>query len=514
MIRAPDRFTFKTQLLSGLPSAMVSFIFDKGCSAEASSTRMILYYAREAEEIFRKKKRYQERRRLVETLTSSKDSTKPKPSAPSAKPECSLEGSREHNQDPRPPPDRSRFRERPKRRYSGDTTKDRRPPASGERSARYDPASSSKKSDDPKPPPTCFKCGGIGHYSTDKKCPENQGHAFAKPSKPNPGARMYAARDEHDGHEGCEPVKEETTPEGPDSPEGVRLAAAHSDPEDYEPDFIGSQYSSEGELYPLSSDYEPTRSDDEGSERFGAVRELPMGYESDYGTDDCPSMQSVSDSEDEDEDASISVQGEPLDSSLSQKLCNSEEEIGPIPCERLGVILDGPVPNNSNLRRPPALRKSSKKISRPARTERENRCYIVRMKIHGLEANVLLDSGCTSDSVSPEFTVAANLKVHELEEPVPLQLGTVGSRSKINFGLFSDFELDSLRGNHYFDVINIDRYDAIVGTVFMRKHGIVLDFERDEVRLQGRILNTILESKSTFRQVRRHAMRTQPVQDE
>lgn len=30
MIRAPDCFTFKTQLLSGLPSAMVPFIFEKG----------------------------------------------------------------------------------------------------------------------------------------------------------------------------------------------------------------------------------------------------------------------------------------------------------------------------------------------------------------------------------------------------------------------------------------------------------------------------------------------------
>jgi hypothetical protein len=48
----------------------------------------------------------------------------------------------------------------------------------------------------------------------------------------------------------------------------------------------------------------------------------------------------------------------------------------------------------------------------------------------------------------------------------------------------------------------------------MRKHGIVLDFERDEVHLRGRILNTVLGSKSTFQQVRRYAMRTQPVQDE
>ncbi|KAF8236147.1 hypothetical protein L208DRAFT_1253068, partial [Tricholoma matsutake] len=33
----------------------------------------------------------------------------------------------------------------------------------------------------------------------------------------------------------------------------------------------------------------------------------------------------------------------------------------------------------------------------------------------------------------------------------------------------------------YFDVINIDQYDAIVGTVFMRKHGIMLDFEQDKL---------------------------------
>ncbi|KAF8233082.1 hypothetical protein L208DRAFT_1148457, partial [Tricholoma matsutake] len=110
------------------------------------------------------------------------------------------------------------------------------------------------------------------------------------------------------------------------------------------------------------------------------------------------------------------------------------------------------------------------------------------MKIHSLKANVLLDSGCTSDSVSPEFTVSANLKVHELEEPIPLQLGMVGSQSKINFGLFSEFELQGIRGEHYFDVVNLDRYDMIVGTMFMRKHGIILDFERDEVHLKGKVV--------------------------
>ncbi|KAF8239476.1 hypothetical protein L208DRAFT_1237013 [Tricholoma matsutake] len=122
------------------------------------------------------------------------------------------------------------------------------------------------------------------------------------------------------------------------------------------------------------------------------------------------------------------------------------------------------------------------------------------MKLHELEAFILLNSGCTSDLISPEFAMSANLKAHELEELVPLQLGTIGSCSKINFGLFTDFEIGEIKNNHYFDVVNIDRYDAILGTIFMRKHGIVLDFERDEVRVKGKCLNTIIEGPNTFKQ--------------
>ena len=174
--------------------------------------------------------------------------------------------------------------------------------------------------------------------------------------------------------------------------------------------------------------------------------------------------------------------------------------------ERLGVMVDNLFNATAKFRGPRVLRKSSKKIVRPPHTEKDNRCFVAKMKLHDLEAYVLLDSGCTSDSTSPEFATSANLKVHELEEPVPLQLGTVGSRSKINFGLFSDFEIGEIKGTHYFDVVNIDRYDVIVGTVFMRKHGIVLDFERDEVRVKGKVLETIVEGESTFRQVHRYVM--------
>ncbi|KAF8224849.1 hypothetical protein L208DRAFT_1308881 [Tricholoma matsutake] len=110
--------------------------------------------------------------------------------------------------------------------------------------------------------------------------------------------------------------------------------------------------------------------------------------------------------------------------------------------------------------------------------------------LHNLKAYILLNSSCTTDSISPEFAMSANLKAHELEEPVPLQLGTVGSCLKINFGLFTNFEISGVVNTHYFDVVNINRYDAILGTMFMRKHSIVLDFERDKVCIKGKHLDT------------------------
>ncbi|KAF8238675.1 hypothetical protein L208DRAFT_1241331 [Tricholoma matsutake] len=136
------------------------------------------------------------------------------------------------------------------------------------------------------------------------------------------------------------------------------------------------------------------------------------------------------------------------------------------------------------------------------------------MKLHELGAFVLLDSGCTSDLISPEFAMSVNLKAHELEELVPLQLGTCSDCSKINFRLFTDFEIGEIKNTHYFDVVNIDRYDAILGTIFMRKHGIVLDFKHDEVHIKGKHLDTIIEGPNTFKQAHRHAMCPQPPKDE
>lgn len=49
--------------------------------------------------------------------------------------------------------------------------------------------------------------------------------------------------------------------------------------------------------------------------------------------------------------------------------------------------------------------------------------------INGVKAFVLFDSGCTTDSITPEFVYICKASRVDLKEPVGLQLGTKGSKT-------------------------------------------------------------------------------------
>ena len=93
---------------------------------------------------------------------------------------------------------------------------------------------------------------------------------------------------------------------------------------------------------------------------------------------------------------------------------------------------------------------------------------VALVKVNSLEAYALLDTGSTAISISHDFAQVAKLKVFQLENPIPLQLGTVGSCSMINFGARSRVELGTVSDDDaYLDVVNIDRYNMIVGIPFL-----------------------------------------------
>jgi len=128
------------------------------------------------------------------------------------------------------------------------------------------------------------------------------------------------------------------------------------------------------------------------------------------------------------------------------------------------------------------------------------------VKVNGLEAYTLLDIGSMTVSVTHNFMRVAKLKVMELENPVPLQLGTVGSCSMINFGAKTCLELGPMcKDDAYLDVVNIDQYDMIIGTPFIRRHGLVLDFERNILSIRGEAIPTLTSGQEDLMLVKKRA---------
>lgn len=59
----------------------------------------------------------------------------------------------------------------------------------------------------------------------------------------------------------------------------------------------------------------------------------------------------------------------------------------------------------------------------------------------------------------------------------------------------------------YFDIMNLDRYDIVIGTLFMHKYGVVLDFENVCVIINGKKIPTIsIEGEEAERITRRHRL--------
>jgi len=130
-------------------------------------------------------------------------------------------------------------------------------------------------------------------------------------------------------------------------------------------------------------------------------------------------------------------------------------------------------------------------IGQPDGSPRLQATLAAEVEINGLKALVLFDSGSTTDLITPEFAFATKAKQIKLEEQVVLQLGCVGSRSKISYGTKVPINLCGVQDQIYLDLVNIDRYDCIIGTPFMNTYGVCLDFGKRTIHMNGQEINAL-----------------------
>ena len=118
----------------------------------------------------------------------------------------------------------------------------------------------------------------------------------------------------------------------------------------------------------------------------------------------------------------------------------------------------------------------SRHRERPTQLPLDNHTLAAYWEINGVKAHCLLDSGSEGVLLSPEFTQATGIKMFALEKPIALQLAWIGSQSMINYGTHATIKIGHKVVEEYFDIANVEHYDTILGTPFLRKMGIILDF--------------------------------------
>lgn len=285
-----------------------------------------------------------------------------------------------------------------------------------------------------KAPLKCYNCGQIGHFASDPKCPN-----FGK--KPASGQRLFAQRVINDNSDQEDdpgvPENDPAADGAGDMVEAQEDAIEGVDEKDdgvypsSDNDLEGSQYDPEGELYQSSGD-------DDG-DYFGAMRIAPIGEE-------------------------------------SEPLRFHTMAVAPTKGYKQAWLYDNKV------------RRIEDPAAQPARTIQSQRTLCAEISVNNVVALALFDSGCTTDSITPELAYLSRADRIDLAEPVGLQLGTKGSKTRINYGAQAELRVGSVKTTQYFDVVDIDKYDIILGTTFCRKHGVVLDFGSNTVKINGKTL--------------------------
>ena len=67
-------------------------------------------------------------------------------------------------------------------------------------------------------------------------------------------------------------------------------------------------------------------------------------------------------------------------------------------------------------------------------------------------------------------------------------MAVTGNKSVINYGSNATIKYEGRESKEYFNIITIDYYDAILGTPFLRKHKVIIDFVNNCLRLKDKTI--------------------------
>ncbi|EGN91621.1 hypothetical protein SERLA73DRAFT_80279 [Serpula lacrymans var. lacrymans S7.3] len=106
---------------------------------------------------------------------------------------------------------------------------------------------------------------------------------------------------------------------------------------------------------------------------------------------------------------------------------------------------------------------------------------VIVVHMNGHPARALIDTGSLADFMSSTLAKQIGVQLTKLSKPSPIQLAVQGSRSKVTFGSQVDFAYQRIKEKYYFDIINLQNYDLILGTPFLYQHQVMVGFNSSKI---------------------------------
>lgn len=467
----PDDYSIKDKFMARLPSNIQSRVFADKLSIEYNTWDELAEGALDAEYAIRAERRFSKSPRSTRDNDTKVEPTQGKPFRQNT-------GHTAPHQNARRPSTFSKG-------MLGAPTGDRKPEKYADRAPRKDERRSGERAPNNKGP-MCFKCGQQGHIASNPLCPD----FGKKPTYEQIRAAHSIILDVMAESVGVEEHPSTCGQQSEDEKSDDGGGFDHAEFEIYDsPDRMSEddESTTDTRMHQMNEnecEYAESDSDDEvvyGNPRMGAdeeVQTLPISEFGGYPKD------------------------VPTTATVEMRLASSNMERPSQP--RMGAMTEtgDTVPQQGKIQ----LRVQKEPRDRPTITDK--RCLVTMVRINSLDAVTLWDSGSTSTAMSPAFADVSKALVAQLSNPVTLQLGTVGSRAKINYGTTAAITTEGYSGPEYFDVVNIDKYDAIVGMPFMHRNGVVLDFNKKCVIINGKTMSgRILNGDEADKMARRHRLR-------
>ena len=112
----------------------------------------------------------------------------------------------------------------------------------------------------------------------------------------------------------------------------------------------------------------------------------------------------------------------------------------------------------------------SRHREQPSQLCSDNHTLLGYWEINGVKAQCLLDSRGKGVLLSLEFMWATGTKTFAPEQPIALQLACISSQSMINYRTHVTIKIGHMVVDEYFNVLNVEHYNVILGTPFLRKN--------------------------------------------